>query len=117
MDANCDQMVLTREEYNKKIYDQMVLAHDDYGEEVYNQTITYLQQKYGKETFPSWIKKFNGWVKPLSYIPENESMQLWRVTESFCYKNQDMGYDEFLSPIEREYFSIFQQAFEYNFEI
>ncbi len=111
-------------------------ALDKYGEKVYNMTLGQLRQEFGETAFPVWISKFTeelsdinplnqylpkltrkDWI-PLEEIPVNhEEIELWEITESFCYLYSDLAYSNSLNQAEKEYFMAFSDALRYKISL
>src|SRR5438128_2584818 len=102
------------------IYIGIVDARRKYKEEVYNKTISQLIAEYGSDVFPVWITRFSD-PEVLHHEPlYHENIQLWQITESFCYPNKQIypTYQEFLDgegqEIKKQYFLKFKEALKYN---
>lgn len=113
----------------KQLYDKISEAKTKYGEEVYNLTLGQLRQEFGEDAFPVWISRFSdldqslpdlgpaSW-RPLDDIPyDHEQLELWTITESFCYKYTPLGYSKALNTTQRNYFIAFSDALRYEISL
>ena len=85
--------------------------------------------QFGSDAFPVWISRFTGidekmpdlghvlWT-PLTTIPyDHEELELWTITESFCYKNSPLGYSQALTTTQKDYFIAFSDALRYKISL
>lgn len=97
-----------------------------YGDDVYNLTLKQLRQEFGEDAFPQWLSRFSNhnnihalqqirFWRPLDNIPDtHEQVQLWTITESFCYPGNPMAFEHHLQPDEMAYFKVFTDSLRYN---
>jgi len=99
----------------------MQAALKKYGVEVYNKVYRDLQTEFGSVAFPSWMTKFNGEDgNPGSHL-SNLDLQLWYITECFCYADYPASHFEatnsYLSGFDTAqiaHIKQFAQIFRYN---
>jgi hypothetical protein len=85
-------------------------AKAKYGEKVYSKIYKDLQTEFGYPAFPDFLTCFRGLSEdPITLTPDT-SIELWNITECFCYPEQTIDLsDSYFQGWDEEQLSIMQK--------